>query len=259
MAGKKGRSGTNGKGKTKPKRSKAQRALDLIEMTQLIRRGHTLTSIAEKQGVHLTQISYDWKQVLTRLKKERSDDAEAHRQRVLEQYGEVKREAWGAWEKSLRDAEKRVEEEVPEGPCPVCDGSGERGKARCDKCAGTGEVGGIIKIVRTLEGRVGDPRFLNVIETSLAAERELLGVDAPKRMDVRQLNVDWDVLAGEIPLDVADAIEERIREALPAGLKELPAPPPVVEGQVVPPSMDAPSANGHADAGPSNGEVQADG
>src|SRR5262245_2052021 len=98
-----------------PKRTKAQRELDRAEMLKLLRRGWTKARIGERLGVHRTQVDYDWNAVLKELQADRERDTEKLIEAKKEEYAEVKREAWDAWERSKEDKERRVAETTTEG------------------------------------------------------------------------------------------------------------------------------------------------
>lgn len=84
----------------------------------------------------------------------------------VEEYREIRREAWLAWERSGEDAEKLVEEYgVVSEPAGFDDSV-------------TSEV--LIKRIITREGRLPDNAYLATIVKTLEAERELLGLDEPK-------------------------------------------------------------------------------
>lgn len=150
---------------TGPKRTPEQRELDLARMVKLLRRGLSKTQIAEQLGVSRGQIVYDWKQVLARLQADRDKDAKATVAAKLEEYREVKAEAWAAWERSKEDKERRTAETVTE-----TSGGGEPpGQSRT-------------KAVKQIEGRLPDHDYLNTVLKCLEAERELEGLDPPKKL-----------------------------------------------------------------------------
>lgn len=177
-----------------PKRTVQQRELDLTEMTNLIRKGWTKHRIAEKLGVCHQQVSYDWKEVMRRLVKSREKDATAIKARQLEQLGHIREEALAAWEKSKEPGQKVAVEEVelPDGVR--------------------------VKTTTTTEGRLPENPYLTTALKALESERDLEGLNAPKKIDMRQAVVTWDVLAGAIPEGpLPDTIEEALRKELEGG------------------------------------------
>ena len=83
------------------------------------------------------------------------------------------------------------------------------------------------------EGRVAEVAFLRVIMDCWKAERELLGLDEPKRMDVNSTvnQFNWDLLQ-QVPGQGEGSIEDKMKaildgvqpRAIPYGLKEIPDP-----------------------------------
>lgn len=182
-------------GDRRPKRTKEQRELDLIEMVRLLRRGWKKVEIAQRLGLDRSQITYDWKVILQRLEKNHQHDLPTYRNQLREEYAEVKREAWGAWELSKQAGVKVTEEE-------------------------TADARGLRTLKRTLtEGRLPDREYLDVLLHCLEAERELEGLDEPRKLDVRQqavvATVDWDRLAQGFGPDEPDPIEATLA-AIPA-------------------------------------------
>ncbi len=108
----------------------------------------------------------------------------------LLQYGEVRREAWAAWERSKQDAGKTVEERTvvrdeEDDPSPRKAG---RKKGRFADPTDPGlmqESLRLLKRIETREGRLPANAYLQTIMDTLAAERELLGLDAPTKIDAR--------------------------------------------------------------------------
>lgn len=84
----------------------------------------------------------------------------------VEQYRDIRREAWLAWERSGEDAKKLVEEYSTSSESVGVDDSV------------TSEE--LIKRIITKEGRLPENAYLNTIMKTLEAERELLGLDEPK-------------------------------------------------------------------------------
>lgn len=183
------------------KRTAIQIETDRAEMMQLLRRGATKTMVAEKFGVTAQQIHYDFNLVMRRTAEQMTEDAKAMIAVKLEEYAEVKREAWAAWEKSKLDAQKKVREAS----------KGADGKAG----------GG--KVVETVEGQSGDPRYLQTVLECLKKECELLALEPAKEMRVTGSVINWDVLAAEIgPGPVPDVVEQALQAAL--AVPALPAP-----------------------------------
>ena len=84
----------------------------------------------------------------------------------VEQYREIRREAWLAWDRSGEDTQKLVEEYGMSSEAVGVDDSV------------TSEQ--LIKRIITREGRLPENAYLATIVKTLEAERELLGLDEPK-------------------------------------------------------------------------------
>ena len=181
--------------------------LDRAETVRLLRRGWTKTAIAEKLGVHPTQISYDWKIIITEINAARDKDLEELIAIKLEEYGEIKRQAWEAWEKSKKERTKHTQE-VSQG----LDGSDR------------------VKDITSREGGNYNGDHLRTILNCLSAERELLGLNPAKKIEGRisgTATIDWDKLAGAIPpsgTPLPDNVEDKIMGLL----KSVNAQKPVV-------------------------------
>lgn len=234
MAGKPGRSGTT-PGVAGPKRTEDQRILDRVETVRLLRRGWTKEMIAERQGVHPTTISWDFKCVLRSLNEEKDRDVEELVAVKLEELAEVKREAWAAWERSKEEHRKVTSEETP-CPPPADDGMGpdsrmgKRRKRRQKLPPSVPTLPG--KRVITTQGQSGDPRYLRTVLDCLHAECELQSLYPAKEITGRIAVLDWDALAQRIPDGpgagtpgsansvVPDVVEEMIARALGYDPKE---------------------------------------
>jgi transposase-like protein len=201
MAGVKGKSGKHGNA-TGPTRKPIQRLTDKAEMVKLLRRGWTKTAIAEKLGVHRTQVVHDWKQILEDLVETRDQEVNQLVVLKLEELGEVKREAWDAWERSKLDREKTVREDW-------------------ESDSGSGST----KEIKTREGQVGEARYLDTVLKCIAAERELLGLNPKKSMEITGTVINWDSLVSTVQVSVEtgtvpDLIEEQIRQLMEEGREE---------------------------------------
>lgn len=196
--GGKARSGM--KGAKGPRRTPIQRTLDKAEMVRLLRRGWTRTEVAELLEVHPSMITYDLNQVLREELENQEKDTEVLRRLKLEEYREVKKEAWDAWERSkLEKTFKTLE----------------------TKSAGDYSYD---KETTHIEKPVGEARYLHTVLQCLDSERELLGIDPPKKVDIKgehtvvDVSMTWDQLAqayhrGKVDVDV---VERSIQGALQA-------------------------------------------
>ncbi len=179
------------------KRSNPQRQLDRIEMVKLMRRGWTQVQIAEKMGLSVTTITHDWKVVIREVAETRNKCVEELVAMKLEEYAEIKREAWKQWEESKKDYQRRVLETYT-------------------KADGTMTM----KESETLQGQCGDSSYLSIILQCVNAERELLGINPVKEIKGSMTTtLNWDVLLrGLPPGPVPDVIEAEIEKVVREGI-----------------------------------------
>lgn len=149
--------------------------------------------IAEKFKVSPAQISCDWKIIVKQLREEATGEIKELIALKLEEYAEVKREMWEAWEKSKANQEERVEEDI------------------------ANNRGGQTKTSVKERGSCGDPKFIAIIMECLKQESNLQALNPAKEIrGSLTTSINWDVLAQGIPLDgpVPDEVEAEIRKAL---------------------------------------------
>lgn len=195
----------------------------LEKVAFLDRCGYRQVEIAKKTGVSQPSISADLAIIHEAYEKLKLPGRNELLTQRLHQLLDVKNLAWRSYEKSLKPSNKRVVEESPEVPCMRCEAAGvlvdDKGECKtCPTCRGRKIVGGIEKITKTTEGQCGDPRFLKIIEDCIKAERELLGLDADKRVKIGvngQVDVvNWDTILGTIPTGpIPDVVEQQIEQA----------------------------------------------
>jgi transcriptional regulator with XRE-family HTH domain len=149
------------------KRTKTQREADKAEVERLDRRGYSQRQIAERLGVAPSQVCYDLKLLRKRYQDTQLAERSAAVAEKLEQYREVRREAWEAWDRSKDNKEKEIKEKI-------------------SNLAQQAEAGAVekLKAVITTEGRLPGNEYLRTILETLQDERELLGLDAPKKQEL---------------------------------------------------------------------------
>lgn len=177
------------------KRSAEKREIDLAEIARLLRRGYSHREIAVKLKLSAQQVGIDVKTLMERCREESLNDIVAHRERILSEYREVKKEAWEAWEKSKNDRYKRTEE------------------------TSTSAIRSGGRIIETTEEGLPSSEHLRTVMSCLTAERDILGVDAPKQVEARVETINWDIIAGEIDLKT-DTVEDRMRRVLGLPVKQ---------------------------------------
>jgi len=177
-----------------PKRTKTEREAARAEVARLDLQGWNTYDIARKLGVSQPQVVYDLRKVRERHIASMVQDRAELVAVKLAQYRATAKEAWLAYQQSKETAVKTLEEETQS------------------------QFGSRYKIGSTTERRTGDPRYLEVVLKCLQAERELLGLDAPKKLDaqVAQVVLNWDALVSQDIIDEAnrDTVEEQINALL---------------------------------------------
>lgn len=175
--------------------------------------------ISREEGLEVSQPSVSG--MLGEIKARRKamggrDPAEVLEEK-LEQYRVIRAAAWDAYERSEKDVMKEVEEFV----APLIREG--RGKGRGADRGRPEETLLRLKLIRTRQGRLPASEYLRMIMDTLQAERDLLGIDAAKKVDVTSDNVSrtvsWvSVKPGEryVP---PDDVEEKLK-ALEAQLPE---------------------------------------
>lgn len=181
----------------------------LAEIGKYDRRGYSQHKIVEAIAplVKLSQprVCQLLKEIREQYKSRVLEDRTEKVNEMLEAYRDVRAEAWASYEKSKADSERLVRESVRphKGEDEEVGGDSLRGK-RNGKGA-TGRRGEsveqslvLLKEVVTTEGRLPANVYLQTVLDTLKAERDLLGLDAPKTVDVTttgELTV-WDRIAG---------------------------------------------------------------
>jgi len=193
----------------------------LAKVAQLDRQGCNQFQIAAAVGVTQPCVCQYLKKIRERYAETTLRERGELVAEKLAQYRDALRELHEAWEGAKKDAVTVEVEEVPVEDCAVCGGSGERPEKKvgkrvtpagpCGACNGKGQIGGVTKIVTTIENRLPAAAYFGLILRILKAERELLGLDAPK-VDKEPVTSDnWHVLLDYVPPGpVPDEVEERI-------------------------------------------------
>jgi transposase-like protein len=189
-------------GDRRNKRTPEQRKLDRILMVRLLRRGYSKSSIAQKLGVCRTQIEYDWKKVLQQLAKDYDSNPEHLLAKQLAELEELKLEARKAFEWYKGVASK------------------EAAKHLFDMLQAAQESGMKLdlppELVIKLKSKEPNPALLQVIEKCLKAERDLAGLEAPKRAKLQVSHgISYDEIANRLPQN-GEAIPDQSASKLAA-------------------------------------------
>lgn len=124
------------------------------QVAELYLQSWAQAAIGQELGISQPTVSQDLEAIRREWRESSVRDFDALRERELRKLDMLEREAWAAWERSQRPSEStRVTQ----------DGSGKLAQ-------------------RTVQQRIGDPRFLEQVQKCIAARRALLGLDAPTRI-----------------------------------------------------------------------------
>lgn len=186
-----------------PRFTNAQRQDIMTCVSVMRRRGYLQHEIAETLGLSQRMVCHYLMQIDDHYKTLMVAEAHVGRQEKLDQYNELVKEAYEAWERSQEDYEQVVTDEEPRTRCPACKGTktvlhkATQVKVACQKCKGRGMLGGIISTSHTRRGQVGDPRFLQILKGIHDSVCDLLGLNLGNKGG-NTLNVlNWDQVAGE--------------------------------------------------------------
>lgn len=120
----------------------------------------SLDEIARRCGVHRSQISRDLQSIRAEWARSRPDKYDERLTDELARLDRLESVAWDAWDRSCHDQEVRNVKTVRHG-------DSERTEAS-----------------KRQEGQAGDPRFLDRVGWCINRRIELLGLDAPKKLDL---------------------------------------------------------------------------
>lgn len=196
----------------------------LAEIARYDRRGYTQHRIVEaiRPLVKLSQptVCVLLKEVRLEYRNRAVEDRAEKVNEILQSIRDVRSEAWDAYEKSRLNGVTRRRENVR--PFEPKKGAKNSKNSTGKKGESVEQTLVLLKEVVTTEGRLPANVYLQTVLETLKAERELLGLDAPKQLDIKQettLSV-WDQLAGweATSLTVVDANDPIEAKILAAGV-----------------------------------------
>jgi hypothetical protein len=145
------------------KRSKFQRANDLLKISQLYLTGSTQAEIATQLGVSQPQICYDLKELRASWLESSLVNLDEAKARELAKIDNLEAQYWVAWGRSQKD--KKTE-----------------------------TIGGEAGATVRTEEQCGDPRFLEGVRWCVSKRCEIFGIDAPKKIGINgslDLSIDY--------------------------------------------------------------------
>jgi len=126
------------------------------QVADLYLQGWTQSAIAAEVGVTQPTVSVDLKKIQETWRNDSIRDFDLRREIELQKIDRVEREAWAAWERSQK----------PDQTATTIDEPNNRHTRR------------------QVRNRHGDPRYLDAVLKCITARRELLGLDAPAKMEI---------------------------------------------------------------------------
>lgn len=181
--------------KHKNKRTRAERSLDLVEISQLHLSGHNPRQISEwlnanrDYDLHVNQIRYDIKSIEDQWRQSSLINFNAAINRELARLDVIEQEYWDAWRESRKPKKETKQEAVQENRTRrtgLKDPAYERKKAETKETT-----------------RDGNPEFLMGVRWCVEQRAKLLGLYQPEKLDInwrseaKKYGVDTESLANQ--------------------------------------------------------------
>lgn len=197
------------------KRTEEQREHDLLFCSDLFLRGYTYREItaklnehwknegAEDYSVSMSMVYYDMKQCLIEWKTSRMDNIDEYIGKELQKLDLIELEAWGAWEKS-KNGKTRNKSRTP---------GSRRARPNRDENETYETVHGYDE--ETTEDSAGNPRFLELVLSTMQRRAKLLGFDAPISIEETKVSEEpkrrynFEGVADDDLCKVADALQAK--------------------------------------------------
>lgn len=149
-------------------RKKSEIARDRRNIGRLYLKGDIQADIASALGLSQATVSRDLTVIQAQWKVERVNDFNEKKNIELAKVDNLELEYWVAWKRSQEDAEEQT---VKKKGVIVTNEDGEEKRITP------------VEAQKRVKGQVGDARFLKGIEWCINKRCELLGLDAPKKLD----------------------------------------------------------------------------
>lgn len=134
--------------------------------------GHSTRAIGRELKVSHTAVEKMLRRVATRRRKDFQARVEQHTEKQLARLEKVIAEGFAAWEASTEPAKKSRKKTTT---VPILKGDGDKGKtASLDR----------VEELKEAVTSPGDAAFLRVVVEAVSQENKLLGLDAPKKIDI---------------------------------------------------------------------------
>jgi hypothetical protein len=143
------------------KRTRYIREEDLVEVQRLHRMRYSQREIATIMGVTHQQVFYDLRVLLKRWQDKNYSDKDAEVKEILAEERWLKRQAREEYDRSRKPLTKTKGKRTTQG--------GKKGEA--DR----------VEVTNETDERLGDPRYLTIIEEANRSIRAIRGLDAPRQ------------------------------------------------------------------------------
>jgi predicted transcriptional regulator len=157
---------------TGKRRSSGQLARDRRRIANLYLQGWLQADIAVELGISPATVSRDLKALQGEWRQSSLIDIDAAKSKELAKVDRLEREYWTAWERSCQDAETVTQKTKG----TVQRRQNEDGTFVSEQPA---------EAAKTTKGQAGDPRFLNGVQWCIERRCTILGIDAPREVDVK--------------------------------------------------------------------------
>jgi len=163
------------KGKTGAKRTAVQVEADLLYIEKAhVQEGKTLRTIAKElsatrpYSITFSQISRDLTKLSKQWQKEYAEIVNTEKSRALKELEVLREEAMAAWHRSKTDSTRINRSKTRDARTVTGEGA-----------PASREEDSVVK-----QSRDGDVRYIETLLKIMTARRELLGLDAPKKMEL---------------------------------------------------------------------------
>lgn len=184
--------------------SRLQYEEQLAKISEMRRKGYTLEETAAANDICYTTVCKRIKTLKRRYARIQMDNHGELVKEKLSQLAEIRKEAWKAWEKSKEDMKRLEVEKVPKS-------MDEQEADTFSEVVPNGFK--VIKRKMVKQGRIPANDYLQTILKTLQDERDLLGLDEAKKIQVE--NIDWEAIVEQASgcLQIEQEIESILCES----------------------------------------------
>lgn len=197
---------SNTPGERGPKRTPLEHQQNMADIAKWYMRGESQYQIGQRLGLSQQMVSYDLKLLRDQWLKSALTDFNSQRSVSLGKIDELEVTYWNAWEASRRTKSisqtKRLKKRIQEQRSAI---SGRSEATEDDGASSITEEASVRK-----EDQVGNPAFLSGVQWCIDRRITLLGLDAPKKIDMT-VKTEAERLAKQLGLNPEDVLAEAER------------------------------------------------